>query len=179
MKFIFDFDGVLFLTIKNLEEHINEIYKRNGISREQIEKYYNQEKVNGFSQKKMLKYFSLPENLYEEMMKDNKTFVNQEVLKVVKKLGSKNCYLVTDGDEEYQRDKIKSAEIAHLFSEIIVTLGSKKEIIKNICKKHKNETIIFVDDRQKFFDDLDLKKCPNLKTILFTGQNLEHYFKIV
>lgn len=179
MKFIFDFDGVLFFTIKNLEEHVNKIYRKNGISRKQIDEYYNREKVNGFSQKKLLKHLSLPESLYEEMMKDNNAFVNQEILEMVKKLGRKNCYLVTEGDKEFQGDKIKSVEIAHLFSQIIITLGSKKKVIENICKKHKNETVVFIDDRQKFFEDLNFKKYPNLKTILYTGQKIKFEEAIV
>ncbi len=177
MKYIFDFDDVLFHTTKSLKERIYETYEKSGVSREQIKEYVAKEDPNGFSLKKLLSYFSLPKELYDEIMDGSKDFVNEELLEIIKKIGKENCYIVTCGDEEFQKDKIKKAGLDIFFREIIVVLGSKKEAVEKICEKHKDETVLFIDDKASHFGDLDFKKYPNLKTILYTGQNLESYFQ--
>ena len=99
---------------------------------------------------------------------------NRETVRIMlEKLGKENCHIVNYGDEEFQLDKIHSSSIAPLFSEIIVVSSEKKEIIEKLCAKHKDEQVFFIDDQIKHFDELDLDKCPNLKTILYTGQKLE------
>ena len=101
--------------------------------------------------------------------------LNTELIETVKKLGKENCFIVTNGEQEFNHDKILRIGLQDLFYEqnIFIVLGSKKEIIEKICAKHKNEKVIFIDDKAKHFEDLDFTKCPNLKTILYTGQKLE------
>lgn len=171
MKYIFDFDDVLFYTSKSLKDRIYKIYEQNGVSREQIQEYVKKEDPNGFSLKKLLKYFSMNESLYEEIMADSKYFTNQELLEIVKNIGVENCFIITYGNEEFQKDKIQRAGITNLFSEIIVVLKSKKEAVEEICRKFSNEKVFFIDDRVSHFKNLDFKKYPNLKTILYTGDN--------
>ena len=36
------------------------------------------------------------------------------------------------------------------------------------------DKVIFIDDKAKHFEKLDFKKYPNLKTILYTGQDLSN-----
>ena len=172
MKYIFDFDHVLFNTSK-LKERIFLVLGEIGIERSAINEYIEKERWNQFSLKKLLKHFSVEENLYGQIMKNNKNFINAEVLDTVKKIGKENCHIVSYGDEEFQLDKIHSSSIAPLFSEIIVVSSEKKEIIEKLCAKHKDEQVFFIDDQIKHFDELDLDKCPNLKTILYTGQKLD------
>jgi HAD superfamily hydrolase (TIGR01509 family) len=173
MKYIFDFDDTLFHTTKNLREKIYGIYARYGISREKVIEYIENERARGFSLKRLLKHFSLDDNLHHEIMSSNQDFVNKEILELAKKAGRENCFIVTSGDDEFQREKIKTAGLEPLFTEIVVALGSKKDAIERICEKFKNEPVIFIDDKQHFFNDLDFKKCPNLKTVLYTGQTAQ------
>lgn len=175
MKYIFDFDDVLFYTTKKFIEHEYVILEKAGISRLQIKEYYKELKLNRipFSMKKMLDNFSIPQRVYEEIMKENTTFINKDVIEIVKKLEKTNCYIITYGDEEFQKDKIKTSGIESLFSGIIVVKGSKKEAIEQLCAKYRDEGIIFIDDKAEYFEDIDLGKCPNLKTILYSGQDLK------
>lgn len=173
MKYIFDFDDTLFHTTRSLRERIYDIYEKMGVSTEQIRAYVEKEKRNGFSLKKMLRHFSLHDDLHGEIMKENPAFVNKEILEFLKTLPNQDCFIVTCGDDEFQREKIKSAGLEPYFSEIIVVLGSKKEAVENICKRFPNEPVVFIDDRQHYFDDLDLKKYSNLKTVLYKGQNAQ------
>ncbi|OGI63561.1 hypothetical protein A2818_01910 [Candidatus Nomurabacteria bacterium RIFCSPHIGHO2_01_FULL_40_12] len=177
MKYIFDFDDVLFNTTQHFKEQMCLILEKNGISRILIEEYTKKERWNLFTLKKMFVHFSVKEDVYEEIMKESKNSINQELLKLIKKLGKLNCYLVSYGDEEFQLEKIKRSEVGTLFSEIIIVQGSKKEAIEKICTKHKDEEVIFIDDKAKHFEDLDFVKYPNLKTILYTEQNIEPYLQ--
>ncbi|HEV7701954.1 MAG TPA: HAD hydrolase-like protein [Candidatus Paceibacterota bacterium] len=174
MKYIFDFDDTLFLTSKKFKKYIFIILNKAGISHELVKDYFQKEEFNLFSLKKMLKYFSAEEEVYENIMNETKNFINEGLIKTIKKLGKENCYIVTYGDEEFQRDKIERAKISPLFSEIIVVGKEyKKEAIEKICGRHKDEEVVFIDDKQKHFDELDMSKCPNLKTILYAGQDIK------
>jgi FMN phosphatase YigB (HAD superfamily) len=183
MKFIFDFDDVLFHT-NNENEFRGNIYsklEKVGISRDLVKEYIERERESkdSFSLKKMLIHFSVPESLYEEIMHECKNFVNKELLEIIKKLGKKNCFILSYGQKEYQQDKIKRAGIIPLFSEITITLGSKKEAVEKICAKHKGERVIFIDDKARHFEDLDFKKYPNLETILYDEQGFEKLLSIL
>lgn len=173
MKFIFDFDNVLFKTRTHFKEHLIGVLERAGISRDKVEEYWKKGHLDTFSLKKMLTELDLNQDLYEEIMNQSKNFVNEALIKVVENLGEKNSFVVTFGDKEFQLDKIQKAGIAPLFSEIIVVQGSKKEAIEKICVKYKDEKVIFVDDRANHFEDLDFVKYPNLKTILYDEQGLD------
>ncbi len=179
MKFIFDFDDTLFHTSKSLRPQIFSVLEKVGISRDKIEDFIEKSRLNNklnrfFSLKKMLHHFNVREALYEEIMKDCENCVNEELIEIVKKIGKNDCYIVSYGDEEFQLDKINRTNIATLFSEIHIVSDSKKETIEAICVKHNKEKVVFFDDNDINFKDLDIKKCPNLKTILYTGQNLEN-----
>ena len=176
MKFIFDFDDVLFNNTKQFKEHMYACLEKAGVPRDVAEKYYKEAResqLTGIWLKKMLIHFSLKESLYKEILNNSKDFINKELLLIIKKLGKANCYIVTHGNEEFQRDKIRISEIESFFSEIIVVSGSKKEAIEKICAKHKDEKVLFIDDKIKHLEDLDMRKCPNLKTILYDDQGFE------
>lgn len=172
MKYIFDFDDVLFHTSLKFKKHIVNVLEKNGISNLAIGEYFKNEEHNLFSLKKMLAHFSIPNALYEEIIKESENFTNEDLIKIIKKLGKENCYIVTYGDDDLQRDKIKNAGLSDLFSEIIVVSGSKKEAIERLCARHKDEEVLYIDDKAKHFENLDLDNYPNLKTILYTGQKL-------
>ncbi len=173
MKYIFDFDNVLFHTSKHFKEHLFITLGEVGISRNSAQEYYNKEHWNQFSLKKMLAYLSVAEDLYEKIMNRNQFFLNKELLEIIRKMKSSDCYIVTYGDEEFQSDKIKRCGISHLFSEIIIVSGSKKGAIEKLCAKHKYEQVIFIDDKAQHFEDLDFIKFPNLKTILYDENGME------
>lgn len=178
MKFIFDFDDVLFHTTKHFKENIYLSLEKAGISRNSVVEYL-EKNPNLFSLRKTLAHFSAPHGLYEEIMEESKIFVNNELIELIKKLGRSNCYIVTYGEEEWQNFKIKKTGLSELFSEIIVVPGSKKEAVEKICAKYKDEKVVFVDDRAKHFEDLDFKKYPNLKTILYDEKGLEKLMAIL
>lgn len=174
MKYIFDFDDVLFYTTKHRKEHLYSFFEKLGVLLREIEEYYIIARQQSFSVKKMLKHFSLEEELYEKAMEGSEKFANTELIDLVKKIGKENCLLVTYGEEEFQLDKIKRIGIGSLFSEITtLSIDDKKEIVEKICEKYKDETVLLIDDKIKHLENLDFAKCPNLKTIFYDEHGLE------
>ncbi|MEK7080847.1 MAG: hypothetical protein AAB902_00395 [Patescibacteria group bacterium] len=176
MKYIFDFDRVLFHT-EIIRDRIFYFFEKFGVPKEEIKNYLQKERWNLFSLKKMLRNFSLPENLYGEIMKENKNLVDKNLLKLIKKIGKENCYILSYGDTEFQSEKINDSDISQYFTRVIIIQADKNKEIEKICNQYPQETIFFIDDSQKHIEELDLEKCPNLKTILFKGQNIESYLQ--
>lgn len=174
MKYIFDFDDVLFDNTKKFKEHMYACVEQAGISRELAETYYKTVRTNKFWLKDFLAHFGLPENVYEKIVGESPNFTNKKLVEILKSLGKENCYIVTHGHDAYQRDKIQRTGIDQLVSEVIVVSDSKKEAVEKICAQHQNEKVLFIDDKAHHFENLDFKKYPNLKTILYTGQNLDN-----
>ena len=187
MKIIFDFDDVLSYNTKNIKEHMYACLEKAGIPREESESFYiktrGERKLHGnqFSlkefittlfEKKGIKTVS-EKKIYEDILSKIKNSLNMELIEIVKKIGKDNCYLVSNGDIEYQTDKVRKSGIKELFREFYPVTGTKKEIVEKICEKHKDEPVIFIDDRQYYFEDLDMEKCKNLKTILYDENGLE------
>ncbi len=181
MKFIFDFDDVLFYNTEKLKRHIYLCLDNAGVSYNTAETYYKKIRGGEFSlknfildllKKEKIKEIKM-EDVYEDIMSKCPDFINKELVDIVRKLGKENCYLVTYGEKEFNKEKVERSGIAPLFCEINVVSGSKKEIIERICAKHKNEKAVFIDDVPKHFENLDFKKYPNLKTILFDDKGLE------
>src|SRR3989344_5478051 len=175
MKFIFDFDDVLFNNSKQFKEHMYACFEKRGVSKDKAKEYYENtidNKRDRLWLKEMIAYFSAPEELYEEILNASKDFINEDLASLLKTLGNENCYIVTRGHQNFQMDKISRTELSDYFSEIIVVQGSKKEAVEEICEKHKDEKVIFIDDKAHHFGGLDFKKYPNLKTILYDEQGL-------
>lgn len=183
MKYIFDIDGVLFYTDKFVK-HEHFCLGKVGISTELAESLYKKNRGAGqlFSLKKFIKDLSEQSKLsgkidekilFEKIMGKCESFVNKKLLKFIKKAGKKNCYVVSYGGKEFQTEKMKRAKLLKFFKEVIIVPGSKRSAVEKICAKYSNEPVIFIDDKATHFEDLDFKKCQNLKTILYTGQKLD------
>ena len=181
MKIIFDFDDVLFNNTKQFKPHMYACLEEAGVSQNFAEKYYKEVREKEFSLKDFITYLfhhqkitdTAVEDVYKKIMNECKNFINIELIELVKKIGKSNCYIITNGEKEFNYDKVYGSGVAPLFNKIYIVPGSKKSILENICRKNKNEKVIFIDDKNKFLDDIDFKKCQNLKTILYDENGLE------
>jgi FMN phosphatase YigB (HAD superfamily) len=181
MKYIFDFDDVLFDNTKKFKEKMFSHLEQAGIPRTVAVEEYKLVRSNEFSLKNFIntlfnKYGidAAPDMVYEDIMRICQVCVNQEVLKLVRAIGPENCFIVSYGDKEFQEDKIRRSAISSLFAEIQpVEKRTKKEQVEAICRRFKNEDVVFIDDKQHFFEDLDLEKYPRLRTILFNEEGLD------
>ena len=181
MKFIFDFDDVLLNNTGQFKPHMFACIAKAGVPRNVAEGHYKEKRVQEFSLRDFITHLFSKyeiaeptiENVYTEIMGECKNFINTELVEVVKKLGKENCWIITNGEQVFNHDKVFMSGLDTLFSEIHIVPGSKKEIIEKICAENKNEKVIFVDDKAKFIDDINMTKCPNLKTILYDTHGLE------
>ena len=185
MKLILDFDDTLFNNAK-FKKHLFYIAQNYGITN--VEELYTQSRSSEtpFSLKNFLQK-SLPESnidntssveqMYEEIMSICETCVNKDVIDLVKNVGKNNCFLVTHGDDEFQKDKINMVMVRGYFSEVIIVPGSKKAIIESLCERYSSQVVIFVDDKIRFFEDIDMERCKNLKTVLFDNGGIKNLSK--
>jgi len=177
MKFIFDFDDTLFDS-KRFKERIYACLEKASISRSTAETHYRAVRLTQepFSLKKFLTDLlpspSEVEVVYLDIMRVCQSFINQELLAVIRRLGRDNCYIVTQGDEEFQNDKIEKSAISMLFAERHIVTGPKRELVSQICARYKDEDVVFVDNKVDALNDIDREKCQNLKTILWDEHGL-------
>lgn len=178
MKLIVDFDDTIFDTGKLKEVIFSTLHK---IGIHNGEELYMREraKETPFSLHSFLHrictengYEGESNLLYENIMEECHPFVNKALISILQNTGKENCYVVTHGDDTFQRDKINSTKVSDLVEEVIVVPGSKKEIIESLCARFPNEEIIFVDDKSRFFNDIHMEICPNLKTVLYNEHGL-------
>lgn len=176
MKIISDFDDVMFNNSK-LKEIIIATLTKAGIPQDIGEQTYQKEKESGaFSLTKFLHSLVKDEakisEMYEEIMGNCQDLVNMAVLDQVRSAGDNNVYIISEGDEAFQRDKI-SRSTGNIFPNITIVHGAKNRKVEEICRDFPKDDVIFVDDKQKYFDDIDMSMCPNLKTVLFTKYGLQ------
>lgn len=182
MKLVLDFDDVLFNNAK-LKEQIFISLEQRGVDRNISKDLYAKYRETGVPPvlKDFLRMVAEASNhqgllgdgdCYEEIMSICSTLGNHELMKLALSVGSENVLIVTSGDREYQLDKIRRSLPEGLACEIIIVPGTKKEAIEELCARFKDEDVLFADDKLKFFNDIDMEKCPNLKTILFNENGL-------
>lgn len=176
-KYIFDFDDVLLHTTSKMKKAIESKPGHLGVNKNIVNKRNSK---NHFILKEAIPDISEKDRIYEEIMVNCSSFINQDLVGIIKNLGRENCYMVTFGNKDYQMEKIERAGIAHLFSEIIVVdKEDKKEVVEEICRKHEDQRVIFVDDKLKNLENLDMKHYPNLRTILFDSNGVTKFMEEV
>ncbi len=173
MKLILDFDDVLFKNTPEFKDWMFSRIEEAGIPRPEAEDLYKGDRASEFSLKNFLRKIfrggepGSIERLYEEIMEKCPELINEEMAEKARRAGKENCYLVTNGDKKFQEDKINLSCVAPLFKEIIIVPNSKKKAVEEICEKNPGEEIFFYDNREEFFADLNFKKYPELKTVLY------------
>jgi hypothetical protein len=179
MKVIFDFDDVLFNS-KKFKKEMFQVFEDRGYG--SVSSFYEEWRTNGhpFSLLDFMTSIdpSLGENekgyLYEEILSFCGGCINDGVFRIMNDLGKENCYIVTNGIEEFQMDKIRRSIGLGVAQKVEVVSGSKAEAVKEICQEHKDEEVIFVDDKVAYLNDIYSKECKNLKTVLFDQKGLEN-----
>jgi len=176
-KYIFDFDDVLFLNTEKFKKHMYECFEEIEVSQDTVKRYYKIEKEKGWTLPNLVASVLEGENitsvdkeeLTEKIMGECKNFVNNELVDRIRTLQVEDCYMVTHGVKEYQLEKVDRTGLGPLFTQIFTVLDTKKGPVEMICEKFKDDKIVFVDDKEKRFTDLDFVKYPNLRKVLYIG----------
>lgn len=185
-KYIFDFDDVLFFNTEKFKKHMYKCFEDVGVLYDTVKKYYKIEKDKGWVLSNLVTSVLDGENitsvnsdeLTEKIMGECKNFINQELVDRIKQLDIENCYVVTHGVTEYQLEKLKRTNLEPFFTKVFVVQDTKKSSVEMICEQFKDEKVVFVDDKEKRFADLDFEKYPNLKKVLYTGpESIDEIFQ--
>jgi FMN phosphatase YigB (HAD superfamily) len=186
-KYIFDFDDVLFFNTEKFKKHMYKCFEDVGVSYDTVKKYYKLEKEKGWVLRNLVTSILMGENIYfinadeltEKIMKECENFVNSELINRIIELEVGDCYMVTHGVTEYQLEKINRTNLKPLFNQIFVVQDTKKGPVEMICEQFKNEYVVFVDDKEKRFADLNFEKYPNLRKVLYVGpESIEKIFNL-
>lgn len=177
MKIIFDFDDVLF-DAKAFKELMFFYLEERGIRNARDVYVSMRAPDKTFPVLEYLERLNIPkediDTAYEGIVTPAKWLVNQEVLGVAREVGMENIFILSLGEEAFQRDKIERALSEEVLdSHVIVVSTSKREEVVRICMMFKDEEIIFVDDKVEFLNNLPMEELPNLKTVLFNETGLE------
>ncbi len=182
MKLILDFDDVLF-DAKALKEVMFDVLRNEGV--ENGEQLYEAERRSGraFIPRDFLRRACASQEeegdttievdvdvMYESIISRCPEFTNQELVELIGSVGGENCYIVTNGNEEFQMDKIVRAGLDTLVAKVIIVPGTKSVEIEHICKQFPDEEVVFLDDKTIYFDDIDREACKNLKTVLYNDK---------
>src|SRR3989338_528590 len=155
-KYIFDFDDVLFFNTEKFKKYMYKCFEDVGVDYDTVKKYYKIEREKGWV------LYNLVISVLEG---ENITTVSKEELadKIMK---------------EYQLEKVHRTGLGALFTEIFVVQDTKKGPVEMICKKFKDDEVVFVDDKEKRFADLDFEKYPNLRKVLYVGpESIDEVFQ--
>ena len=156
MKVLFDFDDVIFNS-QGFKNFMFQVLKDKGCAN--LESLYKETRKNGrpFSLHDFIHEANntftseVQEEIYQQIIGISEHCINQEVFGIMKRLGKQNCYIVTSGEPRFQMDKIKRSIGSDVAQEVLVVGASKAEVIQNLCRKHMDEEIIFVDNNTDFY----------------------------
>ncbi len=183
MKVIFDFDDVLFDTKAfkgkifagiskfNIDEDIlKTLYEKH-------RKFFNIRKF--FEEALSLSKISVSEKEIEEIsnivLHDLTGYVDERLVNLIHGLGKENCFILSAGNEGFQKDKMHSSGVVDVVhsEQTIIVKDDKKETLRNICSEYLNESIIFIDDKERYIEDAVSIRMPNLFPVLYDENGFE------
>lgn len=183
MKLILDFDDVIFDT-KSFKVTIFSGLRSYGIDAEVMEKEYSNYR-NSFNLFKFYKEVSLVSGVnmsqedlqlcVDKVLEDVSNHKDERLINLIRDIGGDNCFILTAGEEEFQKRKIDVSGLLKIIPEqhIIVVNNSKKEILRDFCERYPDESIIFVDDTKRHIDDANSLLLSNLFPVLYDMNGFE------
>lgn len=183
MKYIFDFDDVLFKNTELFKEYTYKCLEEVGVKREDAKRNYQEVRAS-FALKSFIKsMFALynvnqdPDVIYEKIMSKCPEFLNEEMIQAIKRVGVENCYIVTAGNEEFQKEKLQRSGIWDLFSgnrRIKIVKKDKREAILEILSlpENLNQIFSFFDDKIEFIKEIKKAGLHNIEAILYSTGDL-------
>jgi FMN phosphatase YigB (HAD superfamily) len=181
MKIFIDFDDVIFNTREFITD-FKKVFKANDISEEIFDKYYydTAEQQSNIQIKKydadrhiqrIKEVLHIDTGQLEEdfakFINDTSKYIFPDVRNFLEQFERADLYLISYGDLEYQRNKIKNSGITKYFNKVITTYKLKAEELAKILSldEIESEDIYFLDDRVEQIRSVK-KKFPQAHTLL-------------
>lgn len=180
MKIIFDFDYTLFSARKFYQTFENE-FKKIGVSKKLFKETFEESKGKGRDYKPSRQFDliikknpkislkKLKESFKKILSKAN-DFLYPDVEPFLKKIENKlDLFLLSYGDKNFQREKIKKSDIAKFFKKVFITsdvnkASTFKKIMVPTSKRGLKEKTIFIDDNPAALSAVK-EKFPKVITI--------------
>ena len=189
MKIFLDFDDMLFDSVLVKGEFVmalREIYTHGGWSADLIKRTSQEFSFASFEKKPITysieKHLALlekekPRGTSEKVlaeaqafMGDLKRYVFPDVISFLERYSPQDLFIITYGDPGFQKGKISGSGIRPFFKDVlIIEHGAKTPAIMKYAKTHiitKSETIVFVDDKAKYFDEVNDSPYTLVKILL-------------
>jgi phosphoglycolate phosphatase-like HAD superfamily hydrolase len=179
MKILFDFDDVLFNT-KAFKEHMRRIIEQEGVEDVHARYLALRERGIPFSLRDFLtsllkeKGDAVIDRVYLTIMDSCAQYLSPRMVGLLQSLGKENCFVVTNGDQAFQEDKIRRSGVNDLISGYAIVGGSKRDEISAFCQAYADEQVIFIDNNRIFLDDLG--GISNLTTFEYQGEEVFEAF---
>ena len=189
MKVIFDFDDVIFDT-KLFKKHIFSSLTQFNIDEDVVKEFYEKNR-KAFNLSSLLKEIVISsgvsvsdeelEDIVDMLLQDAVKYVDTKLIDLMKKIGLENCFIITAGEVEFQKQKLKISGVTDLLplGHIMIVGYDKKKKIKFICKTYQNERVIFVDDKEDHIEEAKHLALKNLHTVLYNERGFEVLSKSV
>ena len=179
MKYIFDFDDVIF-DAHAFKNKIADSLLRYGISREDFLDDYAQVRGPRYSVSKHIADIFQKHNLnigtneiefiVDSLFVDIKELLNEDVVIFVSQ-HARDVFVLSAGDPDFQMRKIIETGIKDMVQEVVVVPHSKKEWVIDFAEKYSNETVYFIDDNTEHITHKEFNSFSNLNTILYVDKN--------
>lgn len=189
MKLILDFDDVIFDT-KSFKIKVFSGLDSSGISAENVESIYQTQR-SSFNittlYREVIRFAGIVmsqeelEKKIETVLQDLHNYVDERLIQMINNIGKENCYILTAGDSEFQKQKLLFSGISKILTneQIIIVGSDKKESLRLVCGLHPNEPIIFADDKEINIQDAQSLMIPNLFPIEYDENGFKKLNEVV
>jgi FMN phosphatase YigB (HAD superfamily) len=180
MKIFFDFDDVLFNT-KEFKEGYRSIFEKRGVSKKIFEEcYYDPLDEGNIKKYDIISHIEricrktnqdciIFEKEAEDFVIDTSRFVFSEVPEILGHFPRKDLNILSFSQTNFQKSKITGSGLLEYFNQVKIVNTLKGEAMNEIIHQEGllNEEMYFIDDRVEQIESVK-KKCPQVKTILFS-----------
>ena len=179
MNIFLDFDDTLF-DVKKFKRELFWIFHTMGFSLDSVEVSYRESiKLNYLSgivyspkwhfrilcEKHHVRVnMSMYKKIEDFLDNDFSHYVFDDAVGFLQYFHKEHRYILSFGDDDFQRQKIRQSGIERLFSHIYITQGEKYETIARVCED-KREQIYFLDDSEKMISSVK-NRLPWVTTLL-------------
>lgn len=179
MKYIFDFDDVLFDAQSFKQERLFPSLEIISVSKEECAQKYHKggfKNLHLFLNQVATEYGKTFNNetfkiIEEKVFKNIHVFLNVDVYRFVEQKGKENCCILSLGDYDFQMRKIVDSGAHYMVANVVVVPKSKKEWVIDYAQTHSDEQVYFIDDTRRHIEHTEFSSVPNLKTILYIDKN--------
>jgi len=176
MKYIFDFDDVLFDTHSFKQERLFSALEIIGISKEECAQKYHK---GGFKNLQLFVTDTAAEYgktlddgtfkiIEEKIFKNIHVFLNPDICRFIMQKEKENCHILSLGDRDFQMRKIIDSGARDMVAEVVIVPKSKKEWVIDFAKTHLDERVHFIDDTKRHVQHYEFKILHNLHCTLYS-----------